>query len=158
VRTTAETFAQETESFAVMPTIKHFISTVIAFLTLLSIAAAVPPKTPDEAVAAFRAIWQEALAKKPKTNSYIVQLKHQVFEAGRVGARSVSSEESHKLVTMTLSADEKKRFILVGSLDDLKPDRKVWAITNPGDLGNGFEAYLDQQDGRLVFLWIIPEG
>lgn len=141
-----------------MPTMKHFISTVVTFLTLLSTATAALPKTPEEAVAAFRAIWQESLAKKLETSSHIVQLKHQVFEAGRVGARSVSSDASHKLVTMSLSADEKKRLILVGSLDDLKPDRKVWAITNPGDIGNGFEAYLDQQDGKLLFLWIIPEG
>lgn len=138
---------------------KRLISTVIALLTLLSIAAAAPPpKTPEEAVAAFRRIWKESLAKKLENSSHIVQLKHQVFEAGRVGARSVSSEASHKLVTMSLSADEKKRLILVGGLDDLKPDRKVWAVTNPGDDGNGFEAYLDQKDGGLLFLWIIPEG
>jgi hypothetical protein len=116
------------------------------------------PRTPDEAVAAFRVIWRESLAKSLETNSHIVQLKHQVFEAGRVGARIESSEASHKLVTITLSKQEKKQLILFGRLEDLRPDRKVWAITNPGDSGIGFEAYLDQNNGKLLFMWIIPEG
>jgi hypothetical protein len=123
-----------------------------------SAPAANAPRTPEEAVAAFRAIWRESLAKSLETNSHIVQLKHQVFEAGRVGARIESSEASHKLVTMTLSKQEKKQLILFGNLEDLKPYRKVWAITNPGDFGNGFEAYLDQKDGKLLFMWLIPEG
>jgi hypothetical protein len=141
-----------------MPTMRRHILTVATFLTLISIAAAGVPKTPDEAVAAFRDIWRESLAKKLETSSHIEQLKHQVFEAGRVGARSVSSEARHKRLTMTLSGEERKSLILVGSLEDLKPDRQVWSIMNPGDFGNGFEAYLDQKDGRLLFLWIIPEG
>ena len=152
------TLTQQTELLAVMPIMRRLILTVVTFLTLISISAAGAPKTPDEAVAAFIDIWRQSLSKKLETSSHIDQLKHQVFEPGRVEARSVSSEACHKRLTMTLSEGERKSLILVGSLEDLKPDQQVWAISNPGDLGNGFEAYLDQKDGRLLFLWIIPEG
>jgi hypothetical protein len=46
---------------------------------------------------------------------------------------------------------------VVGTLDDLKPERQVWAVTNPGG-GPGFEAYLDAKNGHLLFFWVIPEG
>jgi ATP-dependent protease HslVU (ClpYQ) peptidase subunit len=135
----------------------------LLFTTLISVFAmsfsqAGPPSSPDEALAAFRVIWKSTLAEKLASSTHIVQLRHQVYQEGRVAARQLQSAECHKLVSSTLSADEKKRLVIYGTLDDLNPDRKVWAITNPGEDGNGFEAYLDQKTGKLLFLWIIPEG
>ncbi len=135
----------------------------LLFTTLISVFAvsfsqAAPSSPPDEALAAFRVIWKSTLAEKLASSTHIVQLRHQVYQEGRVAARQLQSAECHKLVSSTLSADEKKRLIVFGTLDDLNPDRKVWAITNPGEDGNGFEAYLDQNTGKLLFLWIIPEG
>lgn len=68
-----------------------------------------------------------------------------------------SSEKVHTNITNSLSPKEMS-LILYGKLADLKPDRKVWSVVNPGHSGSGFEALLDQKDGRLIFLWIMPEG
>ncbi len=137
---------------------KRLLCTIAAFLTLFSVAVADASKTSDEAIAAFRVLWKESLAKKLETGRYGTLLKYLVFERGRVWAHSESSEAKHNYLTKLLSAEDKKRVILVGNLDDLKPDRQVWSITNPGGDTNGFEAYLDQKDGRLILLWIREEG
>ena len=131
---------------------------VLGTIIAMSLAHAATLSSEDEALAAFRAIWKDTLADKLASSSHIVQLRQQVFEEGRVAAQELQSAACQQVVTSSLSADEKKRLILFGTLDDLVPDRKVWAIANPGHFGNGFEAYIDQKTGKLLFLWIRPEG
>ena len=137
---------------------KRHLYTVAAFLTLFSVAMADAPKTSDEAIGAFRVIWKESLGKELETSGYARLLKYLVFEPDRVWASSGSSEAKHNYLAKLLSAKDRKRVILVGNLDDLKTDRQVWSITNPGGDTNGFEAYLDQKDGKLILLWIREEG
>ncbi len=43
-------------------------------------------------------------------------------------------------------------------MTSLSPDRKVWVISHDVDVFSGFEAVLDAKDGKLIFLWWIPEG
>jgi len=116
------------------------------------------PATGENPVRHLQQLWRDSLTAKLKDNEHFTMLAHQVFEPGRVGARRINSLEAWQRISSTLSPAEKQTLILFGSLDDLKRDKPVWAVCNPGDLGNGFEAYLDSVTGELLFLWIIPEG
>ncbi|MBE7498135.1 MAG: hypothetical protein HS117_24615 [Verrucomicrobiaceae bacterium] len=124
---------------------------------LMATCKAEPPKSPEEAIKAFRSEWEAVLSPKLRASSFHEHLKHQVYEEGRVGAVAESSEKVHTNITNSLSP-KKMSLILYGKLADLKPDRKVWSVVNPGHSGSGFEALLDQKDGRVIFLWIMPEG
>jgi len=116
-----------------------------------------PPKSPEEAIKAFRSQWEADLSKKLEASTFHEHLKHQIYEPGRVGAVAESTEKVHREIINCLTPKEMS-LILYGKLADLKPDRKVWSVVNPGHSGSGFEALLDQKDGSVIFLWIVPEG
>lgn len=132
------------------------IAVAISLLSAFAFGAE-GPANDKEAVTAFQRLWRESLAKKLESSPHFVLLSHLYAEPDRVFARLQTSSESLQRVSGSLSADEMKRLIVVGTLADLKPERQVWAVTNPGG-GPGFEAYLDAKDGRLIFLWVVPEG
>jgi hypothetical protein len=138
---------------------------VLVLLTLwLSVAPLVPaadpaaPASSKEAVELFQRLWKESLETELKESSHLPQLRKQAFEAGRVGAQRMTAEKAWRRVTMTLSPAEQKTLIVYGKLTDAKKDGAVWVVINPGDIGNGFEAFLDAATGKLLFLWIVPEG
>jgi hypothetical protein len=112
----------------------------------------------EGAISHLRQIWRDLLSAKLEENPHFALLAHQVFEPGRVGARRIKTSEAWQRISNSLTPVEKESLILLGRLDDLKRDRLVWAVTNVGDFGNGFEAYLDAGTGELLFLWVIPEG
>ncbi|QIF05577.1 hypothetical protein [Roseimicrobium sp. ORNL1] len=129
-----------------------------AFVTCLLFLLLVTSSRAEDPLAAFQTLWKDSLAKTLAKHPHFELLNHQVTEPGRVGARSMTSAAGLKLVSSALSESERRALIVYGTFKDLEPDRPVWAITNPGDIGNGFEAYVDQKSGKLIFLWIIPEG
>ncbi|WP_395745184.1 hypothetical protein [Prosthecobacter sp.] len=138
-------------------------STILSILILAFapwIVAAESPTlgTAEDAVLHLQQIWRGSLASKLKGSPFFPSLQHQMFEPNRVGARRTSAVEAWKHVSGKLTPQERQTLILVGKLDDLKRDRPVWVVTNPGDLGSGFEAYLDATTGEVLFLWIGPEG
>lgn len=134
---------------------KRLISTFIASLMLVSLAAGKPVETAEEAEEVFRAEWRQSLAKKLAARPFIEVLKQRVFEE-RVSAESVSSGEASKLIISTVGEKENEELILVGTLEDLQPDRKVWKVNYISDFSNGFQAFLDPKDGTLIFFWITP--
>ena len=136
--------------------IRMFLAVAISLLSGFAFGAD-GPANDKEAVTAFQRLWRESLAKKLESSPYFKLLSHLYAEPGRVFARLQTSNESLQRVSGSLSADEKKRLIVVGTLGDLKSERQVWAVSNPGG-GPGFEAYLDAKDGHLIFLWVVPEG
>lgn len=151
-------FAQPTKSIAmnVKSVPRMFLAIALSLLGGLAFGAE-GPVNDKEAVTSFQRLWRESLAKKLESSPHFDLLSYLHAEPGRVFARLQTSSESFQRVSASLSADEKKRLIVVGALADLKPERQVWAVTNPGG-GPGFEAYLDAKDGHLIFLWVVPEG
>lgn len=111
--------------------------------------------TPAEAVISFQNLWKASLANELKDSSHFSQLKTQTFESGRIGARLVSAWDAYKVILNTLSPSEKKTLIIYGKTETLETDSKVWEVVNPGDIGNGFKAYLSTDTGRLLF-WVFP--
>lgn len=115
------------------------------------------PTNAQEAVATFQRLWRDSLSKQLEANPHFKLLSALYAEPGRVSATLQSSSFIHQRVSFSLTAEEKKHLILVGSLKDLEVERQIWAVVNPGG-GPGFQAYLDARNGHLIFLWIIPEG
>ena len=135
---------------------RMFLAVAISLLSGFAFGAE-GPANDREAVTSFQRLWRESLAKKLDSSPHFDLLSHLYAEPGRVFARLQTSSESLQRVSGSLTEDEKKRLIVVGSLADLKPERQVWAVTNPGG-GPGFEAYLDAKNGHLILLWVVPEG
>jgi hypothetical protein len=111
----------------------------------------------EEAVASIQRLWRESLGKSLEASPHFDLLSNLFAEPERVFAKLQTSSESLQRVSESLTEDERIRMIVFGTLDDLKPERQVWAVTNPGG-GPGFEAYLDAKNSHLLFLWVIPEG
>jgi hypothetical protein len=59
---------------------------------------------------------------------------------------------------ISLPSEARTLNIVWGNLDDLKIDRPLWAVANPGGMKTGFEAYLDAATGDLLLLGIPVEG
>ena len=67
-------------------------------------------------------------------------------------------QSAFRRVSDTLTPEERKTLIVRGKLQDINRVGECWAIEYVGDYVNGMAAYVDVQTGRLVFLWMIPEG
>lgn len=66
--------------------------------------------------------------------------------------------EALRRVQGTLSKIEQSKLILYGKLDDLADGGDCWVVESTGDDGDSICGYLDQSTGKLLFVWIIPEG
>ncbi|CAN5915220.1 hypothetical protein BH11VER1_BH11VER1_17850 [soil metagenome] len=109
--------------------------------------------SPDEALKAFTAVMQKSIeqrtGKRPPADSKL---------DSRTSASASTSLEVHKRVKSTLLPSQYSSSIQVGTLGSLLPDRKVWVISHSVDVFSGFDAVLDAKNGKLIFLWWIPEG
>jgi hypothetical protein len=129
-----------------------------AFVACLLSLLLVTSSRAEDPLTAFQILWKDSLAKTLANKPYFERLNHLVMEPGQVSARSSTSAEGLKRVSDTLTEKERRSLIVYGALKDLEPDRPVWTITNGGGIGAGFQAYVDQKSGKLIFLWLIPEG
>jgi len=109
--------------------------------------------TPEQAVTQFRAIMRKTVEERTGK-----KVPGDSGQNARLSAHASTSLEVHKRVSSTLLPDQMKTAIRVGSLPKLLPDRKVWVVSHYIDVFSGFDAILDAKDGKLVFLWYIPEG
>lgn len=120
---------------------------------LVSVDEARPKPSP---AALLQKMWHDDLSKREAFKLHKNLLSHQIFESERIVVREVSGEEAFKRIDGTLHARERS-LILTGDLATLRKQAKLTEIHNPGTIGNGFSAYLDS-DGRLILMWVIPEG
>jgi hypothetical protein len=112
-----------------------------------------PVRDAKQAIAAFMRQAGPALAKRAERKYVEGQLKPETLSAKRI-----TFAAAFERVDGTLSAEERKTLILLGKIADLKRDGECWEVMTFGNLGNGLEGYLDPKTGRLVMLWIVPEG
>lgn len=115
-------------------------------------------RTPEEVIAAFRALWRGSLAERLEKNPHAGHLDRHIFEPERVEARAGDSGEAHRTLMNTSKAEERAALSVWGSHSNLLPARPVWVISNPGSFTGGFQAFIDRKDGRLLYLWVPPEG
>ncbi|WP_395738679.1 hypothetical protein [Prosthecobacter sp.] len=107
----------------------------------------------EEALKAFTAIMRKSIeqrtGKKPPAEMKLDE---------RTGASSSTSLEVYRRVKDTLLPSQYANAIQVGRMENLLPDRKVWVISHSENVYSVFNAVLDAKDGKLIFLWWIPEG
>ena len=72
---------------------KRFAITLCWLLVLMATCKAELPDCPEEAIKAFRSQWEAVLSPKLQVSPFHENLKHEVYEAGRVGAVEASSEK-----------------------------------------------------------------
>jgi hypothetical protein len=116
-------------------------------------SAAMPPSTPEEARKSFYEQAQKFGLLKGRPKEWWTRLA-ETGEKWHVQKQPYS--KALKRVEGTLRADEMAA-IVYGKLDDLRTDGECWHVE---DLQGffGLIAYLDAKSGKLVFLWMPPEG
>lgn len=124
---------------------------IVSMLALLAHTtwAADAITTPEEALKAFASNMQQRTGKKTAPNAML---------DSRTSAKASTSLEVHKRVKDTLLPNQYANAIQIGTLANLLPDRKVWVISHSIDVFSGFDAVIEAKDGKLIFLWWIPEG
>lgn len=131
---------------------KSVIAALLLF-TMPGLMAEDAIKSREEAVEAFRLIARKIVEDRTG--------KKAPEDTGRFSpdaASERSSQELYDRVVNTLLPKQYSNAIKVGSVDALKPDRKVWVIGQAVDVFLAWEAVLDAKDGKLIFVWYIPEG
>src|SRR5690242_19132362 len=131
---------------------KSIGAALVIFVMACTVHAA-PPTTSSEAIAAFRAAWKETVSKELAKHPAIENLQREIYDKKHVKARLVSSKECIEAINSRFSEETRKSAILYGSLEALKPERKVWVISYE-DLnhivGGFFEACLDPKTGKVL--------
>jgi hypothetical protein len=140
------------------------MKTVIAFFilsVLTPLLSAAEPSVfskPEDAIKHLQKLWRDSLSAKLKGNPHHAHLEKEIFEAGRVDAQAFRSPQARERLMISLPSEARTLNIVWGNLDDLKIDRPLWAVANPGGMKTGFEAYLDAATGDLLLLGIPVEG
>jgi hypothetical protein len=128
-------------------------SILLALIGVVSAADISPNETP---LVRLQAVWRDDLSKRDAFKPHKQQLAEQLFETERVIVRETTGREAFDRIDGTLRPSERS-LILLGDLQQLRQQPKLTEIHNPGTFGNGFSAYV-APNGKLSFLWIIPEG
>lgn len=69
-----------------------------------------------------------------------------------------SPPSNGQAMAVTLSPEEQKTAILRGTIPDLKREGDCWEVHFFDGFGASLTGYRDVRTGKLVFLWLIPEG
>jgi hypothetical protein len=112
-----------------------------------------PVRDAKQAIAMFVRQARPALAKRSE-RKYVEGL----LKPETLSAKKITFAAAFERIDGTLSAEERKTLILVGKIANLKRDGECWEVMIFGNIGNGLEGYLDPKTGRLIILWIVPEG
>ena len=115
---------------------------------------------PQEAIRAFQSFWKNDLLPRltdPKSR-YAGALTPTVQGAGHLSAQLMPLRECHLRVDDTLTTTERQKLIFHGSLKDLDQDGQCWAVGSFGNRKSEVAGYLDPNTGKVLFVWMIPEG
>ena len=130
----------------------------ILLLVVLCGCVKAPNKNPSPpaAVVQLQTAWRDDLSKREEFKRNGDALTAQVFENERLVAVEIDGRIAADIIESVLTTQE-RHLILLGDLEDLRKHPQLTEVQNPGTIGSGFSAYLTP-DGKVVFLWIIPEG
>ena len=129
------------------------------FFLLIALASGLsagPVQTPETSIALFRETVRTTLDEALQANDRYIALKPEF--AKELRAYPSSSGELMRLVDSTLAPIQKSKLILSGETRDLDPDRPVWIVVGPGGMKRDFQACIEKETGKLLLLWLVPEG
>jgi len=77
----------------------------------------------------------------------------------KLSARLESYRRIYDRVKGTLTPSERETLVLHGALPDLNREGECWVIESfTGCPCSEIAGYVDAKTGRLVFVWVMPEG
>jgi hypothetical protein len=116
---------------------------------------------PEDAGAALDAFQSQAFNSLPKdlsseSRAFAVRT---IKDREHLHARRLTCQACFQRIDGTLRQEERQSLILFGTIDDLRGHAgNCWEIMSFGTFGNSIEGYIDSDTGRLLVLWIVPEG
>lgn len=120
-----------------------------------------PEAIPHDAGTAIESFQSQALAALPEAlhaerRQFVVDT---INDREHLHAAEMAIEACFQRIDGTLSLREREESILFGEIDDLRNRfGDCWEVTSFGRFGSGIEGYLDRATGKLLLLWIVPEG
>jgi hypothetical protein len=115
------------------------------------------PKTAEEAIATFQILAKPVVAKvQPEARRKL--LESRLGAPDKLKAVRQSFKVALARLHSTLTPAEKPNFIIYGALVDVPQEGDCWTVESFGSGKSEVVGYLDAQTGRLVLLWIVPEG
>lgn len=119
------------------------------------------PTAPETAAAALDQFQSQALSSLPKHLNAEVRAfaTAAIKDRDHLHARRLTCQACFERLDGTLTQQERQSLILFGAVDDLRGHAgECWEIMSFGTFGQSIEGYLDASTGRLLVLWIVPEG
>jgi RNA polymerase sigma factor (sigma-70 family) len=115
------------------------------------------PRSAEEAIATFQVLAREAAAKaQPDARRQL--LESRLGSTIKLKAVRQSFKEALARLHDTLTPAEMPNFIVHGAPVNVPDVGDCWTIESFGSGKSEVVGYLDAATGRLVLLWIVPEG
>jgi len=116
---------------------------------------------PEHAIALFQNYWDSIVIARLREKSRVLwqSMSERVRMKKKLSARLESYRKVYDRVKDTLSPSERETLILYGAIPDLNREGECWVIQSfTGCPCSEVAGYVDAKSGRLVFVWIMPEG
>ena len=115
---------------------------------------------PEHAIALFQNYWDSfVLARLRAKGRALWQSMSERVHKKKLSARRESYRKVYDRVNDTLTPSERETLILFGDLAELNGEGEGWVIESfNGCPCSEVAGYVDAKTGRLLFVWIMPEG
>jgi len=116
---------------------------------------------PEPAILLFQNYWDSIVVAglREKSRTLWQSMSERVRTRKKLSARLESYRKVHDRVNDTLTASERETLILYGALSDLDREGEGWVIESfNGCPCSEVAGYVDAKTGRLLLVWIMPEG
>jgi hypothetical protein len=121
----------------------------------------IPVKNAGQAIELFQGYWDSTVLprlRKPK-KLWAQDMSGRVHATDKLSAQRKAYRELYRSVGSTLSADEQRKLILYGRLADLNREGECWLVQSSSGCPCGeIAGCVDAKSGRLIFVWMVPEG
>ncbi|MFL6606028.1 MAG: hypothetical protein ACJ8R9_32525 [Steroidobacteraceae bacterium] len=146
-------------NFVMRTTISAAVILALSF-QIVAVSADRAVTTSEGAVSNLQDLWRDSLGSKSQERKDFAHINGQIADSKNIRAEQITCGAAQKRSSLlsSLAPDTRQKLIVYGSLEALKQRSSIWAVYNPGTNDAGFEAYLDASTGKLLLLWIIPEG
>jgi hypothetical protein len=143
------------------------MSTKTAWLPLLGLAflgcggspsGPPAPRNISEAIGIFERFWHRELLpglEEPKKR-FVLALGEKV--PGQLQAGASTFDQFRRELDYSLMPAERRELILYGSPEGLPAAGACWRVESGGGFGAEIRACLDPTTGKVIVVWIAPEG
>ena len=123
----------------------------------------IPVGNAGQAIELFQRYWDSivlpGLRKENPEKLWAQEMSWRVRAKDKLSARRQAYRDLYRRVKDTLSPEEQKKLILYGRLAELDREGEGWVIESlSGCPCSEIAGCIDVTSGRLIFVWIMPEG